>query len=209
MRTLEIVEIDVVAGGTRTSIGAHPLSTSIHHAKAHRKVHHAKAKAATLKSTSLTHTVTPADDGDGDGRPISEGGGEGDGDGDGDGDGGEGDGGSGDGYSAGGNVTDLQQVNVTVSAADVAAANKVIESGGINAQDLFEAGGSYLLANAGGVAGASTGELAAILVSASEVGWVGVEAGTVAPGIGNLVGGLIGAVAGAYAGYEVYQLTHK
>ena len=39
MRALDIIEIDLVAGGTRASIGAHPLSTSIHHAKAHKKVH--------------------------------------------------------------------------------------------------------------------------------------------------------------------------
>ena len=36
MRTLDIIEIDMLAGGTRASIGAHPLSTSIHHAKAHK-----------------------------------------------------------------------------------------------------------------------------------------------------------------------------
>ncbi|KAB7766375.1 hypothetical protein CKY51_14175 [Xanthomonas maliensis] len=44
IRTLDIIEIDSVAGGRRTSIGSHPLSSSIHHANAHKKVHHSKTK---------------------------------------------------------------------------------------------------------------------------------------------------------------------
>lgn len=92
MRTLDMVEIEMVAGGVRASIGVRPVTASIHHAHAHKKVHHAKTKTALHKLVK----VQPADDGDG--TPISEGGGEGDG---GEGDGGEGDGGEGDGGEGG------------------------------------------------------------------------------------------------------------
>ncbi|WP_045764523.1 hypothetical protein [Xanthomonas albilineans] len=82
MRTLDIIEIDMVAGGTRKSMGTHPLSSSIHHAKAHNKTHHAKAKThhhhqmALHKSAASHITSTSALDAQLDSE-IDEGGGEG------------------------------------------------------------------------------------------------------------------------------------
>ena len=86
MRTLDIIEIDMVAGGTRASIGAHLLSSSIHHAKPHKKVHYTKAKAhhqhhhAAMHKAVALQTATEFD------APMEEAE---------DGEGGEGDGGAG------------------------------------------------------------------------------------------------------------------
>ena len=92
MRMLDLIEIDLVAGGSKKSIGSRPVSASIHHAQAHKKAHPAKAKAQHVKSAGKTMaTIRPADEGDGDGDGDGGDGSEG-GDGDGDGDGDTGDG---------------------------------------------------------------------------------------------------------------------
>lgn len=96
MRTLDIVEIDLVAGGARKSLGAEPVETSIHHAHAHKKVHEAKARthhaalhqsAKTATAQSSVHVLSESD---GDGGDGGDGDGGDGGDGDGDGDGGDG-----------------------------------------------------------------------------------------------------------------------
>jgi len=121
MRTLNIMEIDLVAGGVRRSISAHPVTTSVHHGKAHKLAHsshHARLRTSTLHGTATAKVQQTLDEGDD--PPISEGGGgEGDGDGDGGGDGdGDGDGYGGDGYTGGdgGGAEELATIDVTATA---------------------------------------------------------------------------------------------